>query len=229
MGKNNSIGEVVRVPINQIKENPINYEIYSSTHSNEDEELKQSLIQYGQLEPCLVNSKNNQLLSGHRRFNTLKKIGVETIDVIYKDVDELEILELIQSNKHREKTAVEKVNEYRFLKNQMKSLPLKKRKELMSGMKLREYLHKEVGIDQTYTDRLRFIENSKNKHLLDSVLVGEISIQSAYNSLKNKGETSLSKTKQIRKLKSLIKDYKNDFSVVEMYRMIDEVYKENEE
>lgn len=228
MTPNNKIGEVLRVSINEIKENPINYEIYSSTHSNEDKELKQSLELYGQLEPCLVNRKNNQLLSGHRRFNTLKKIGVETIDVIYKDVDELEILELIQSNKHREKTSVEKVNEYRFLKNQMKSLPLTKRKELLSGMKLREYLHKEIGIDQTYTDRLRFIEDSKNKHLLESVLVGEISIQYAYNYLKNEGKTS-TKSQQIKKLKSLIKDYKSDFSLVEMYRMIDEVYKENEE
>lgn len=228
MKKNRPIGKVLRVSINEIKENPINYEIYSSNHSNEDEELKQSLELYGQLEPCLVNRKNNQLLSGHRRFNTLKKLGVETLDVIYKDVDELEVLELIQSNKHREKSAVEKVNEYRFLKNQMKSLPLKKRKELMSGMKLREYLHKEVGIDQTYTDRLRFIEDSKNQQLLNAVLVGEISIQSAYNSLKNEGKTSM-KSHQIKKLKSLIKDYKSDFSLVEMYRIVDEVYKDNEE
>ena len=48
--KNNQIGEIVRVPISSIKENPINYEIYSSKHTIEDEELLQSIQLYGQLE-----------------------------------------------------------------------------------------------------------------------------------------------------------------------------------
>lgn len=226
--KKEQIGEIVRVPIESIKENPINYEIYSSKHTIEDEELLQSIQLYGQLEACLVNSKNNQLLSGHRRINVLKKLGVKTIDVIYKDVGELEIIELIQSNKHREKSAVEKINEYRFLKTQMKSLPLKKRKELMSGMKLRDYLHKEVGINQTYTDRFKFIEEFGDNDLLEDVMVGKVSIQSAYNFLKTNGESS-SKSSKSKKLKSMIKDYSNDFSRGEMYRMIDEVYKKSEE
>ena len=94
-------------------------------------------------------SENNQLISGHRRYNTIKNLNINTIDVIYREVDDLEILELIQSNRHREKSMVEKVNEYRELKNSMKSLPLKRRRELMKNMNLREYLHNEVGISQT--------------------------------------------------------------------------------
>ena len=65
--KNKQIGEIVRVPITDIVENPINYQIYSSKHTKEDEELEQSITLYGQLEPVLVNKENNQLISGHRR------------------------------------------------------------------------------------------------------------------------------------------------------------------
>jgi len=118
--KNNQIGEIVRVPISSIKENPINYQIYSSKHTKEDEELEQSLSLYGLLEPILVNKENNQIISGHRRFNALKKLGKKTIDVIFKSVGEMDIIELIQSNRHREKTLIEKINEYRTLKSQMK-------------------------------------------------------------------------------------------------------------
>jgi hypothetical protein len=64
--------------------------------------------------------------------------------------------------------------------------------------------------------------------LLEDVMVGKVSIQSAYNLLKTNGESS-SKSSKSKKLKSMIKDYSNDFSRGEMYRMIDEVYKKSEE
>ena len=55
-------------------------------------------------------------------------------------------------------------------------------------------------------------------------MVGKVSIQSDYNLLKTNGDSS-SKSSKSKKLKSIIKDYSNDFSRGEMYRMIDEVYK----
>jgi len=124
--KNKQIGEVLRVSIDKIKQNPINFEIYSSKHTKEDEDLQNSIQLYGQLEPVLVNQNTNQLISGHRRYNTLKRLGLDKINVIYKSVDVLETIELIQSNRHREKSLIEKINEYRTLKSQMKGLPLKK-------------------------------------------------------------------------------------------------------
>lgn len=55
-------------------------------------------------------------------------------------------------------------------------------------------------------------------------MVGKVSIQSDYNLLKINGDSS-SKSCKSKKLKSLIKDYSNDFSIGEIYRMIGEVYK----
>ena len=209
--KNKQISEVVRVSIDLIKENPINYQIYSSNHSKEDEELKQSITLYGQLEPVLVNKENNQLISGHRRYNTIKRLGIKTIDVIFKSVDVLETIELIQSNKHREKSLVEKINEYRTLKSQMKSLPLKKRKELMGSLKLREYLHKEIGISQTNDVRLKQIEDSKDEELLNSVLSGEISLKSAFRILKSIGDDDEVKSKLNMRLKNQLKMQKINY------------------
>lgn len=41
--KKEQIGEILRVPIESIKENPINYIIYSSKHTKEDEDLQNSI------------------------------------------------------------------------------------------------------------------------------------------------------------------------------------------
>ena len=209
--KNKQIGEIVRVLITDIVENPINYQIYSSKHTKEDEELEQSITLYGQLEPVLVNKENNQLISGHRRYKTLKKLGVETIDVIYKSVGVLETIELIQSNRHREKSIIEKVNEYRVLKSQMKSLPLKKRKELMGSLKLREYLHKEI-------------EDSGDEELLNSVLSGEISLKTAFRLVNTIGEDDEVKSKLKYEIKKSVENAKDLLSIHDVISIVDEIY-----
>lgn len=223
--KNTVVSEVVRVPISLIKENPKNYEIYSSTHSKEDEDLYQSIKLYGQLEPCLVNKKNNQLISGHRRYNTIKNLNINTIDVIYREVDDLEILELIQSNRHREKSMVEKVNEYRELKNSMKSLPLKRRRELMKNMNLREYLHNEVGISQTNDARLKLIEDSGNEEIINQVLNGEISMKKALSLINTEGSQEKERKSRLKyDIKKQLELCKGEFSYFEILSLLDEVY-----
>ncbi|MDG1994528.1 MAG: ParB N-terminal domain-containing protein [Polaribacter sp.] len=223
--KSNKIGEIVRVPIESIKENPINYQIYSSKHTKEDEDLESSIQLYGQLEPCLVNEKTNQLISGHRRYNTIKRLGIDTIDVIYKSVDELEIIELIQSNRHREKSLIEKINEYRTLKTEMKSLPLQKRKDLMGSLKLREYLHKEVGITHTNDVRLQSIEDSGNEELLNSVLSGEVSLKSAYRIINNMGGENEVRDNLKSEIRNSIKNAKDNLSIHDVFSIVQEVYK----
>ena len=224
VGKSNKIGEIVRVPIDSILENPMNYEIYISKHDKEDADLESSIQLYGQLEPCIVNVKTNQLISGHRRYNTLKRLGIETIDVIYKSVGVLEIIELIQSNRHREKSLVEKISEYRTLKSQMKGLPLIKRKELMGTLKLREYLHKEVGINQSNDARLKVVENSNDEDLLNSVLSGEISLKSAYRMVNKIGDEGEVKAKLKHEIKNSVVNGKDKLSFHDVISIVDEVY-----
>ena len=223
--KSNKIGEIVRVPIESIKENPINYQIYSSKHTKEDEDLESSIQLYGQLEPCIVNKKTSQLISGHRRYNTIKRLGIETIDVIYKSVGVLEIIELIQSNRHRDKSLVERINEYRTLKTEMKSLPLQKRKDLMGSLKLRDYLHKEIGITHTNDVRLQSIEDSGNEELLNSVLSGEVSLKSAYRIINNMGGENEVRDNLKSEIRNSIKNAKNNLSIHDVFSIVEEVYK----
>lgn len=225
VGKSNKIGEVVRVPIDSILENPMNYEIYSSKHDKEDADLESSIQLYGQLEPCIVNKKTSQLISGHRRYNTIKRLGIETIDVIYKSVGVLEIIELIQSNRHREKSLVEKINEYRTLKTEMKSLPIQKRKDLMGSLKLRDYLHKEIGITHTNDVRLQSIEDSGNEELLNSVLSGEVSLKSAYRIINNMGGENEVRDNLKSEIRNSIKNAKNNLSIHDVFSIVEEVYK----
>ena len=225
VGKSNKIGEVVRVPIDSILENPMNYEIYSSKHDKEDADLENSIQLYGQLEPCIVNKKTSQLISGHRRYNTIKRLGISTIDVIYKSVGVLEIIELIQSNRHREKSLVEKINEYRTLKTEMKSLPLQKRKELMGSLKLRDYLHKEIGITHTNDVRLQSIEDSGNEELLNSVLSGEVSLKSAFRIINNMGGDNEVRDNLKSEIRNSIKNAKDNLSIRDVFSIVEEVYK----
>ena len=221
--KNEQIGEVLRVSIDKIKQNPINFEIYSSKHTKEDEDLQNSIQLYGQLEPVLVNQNTNQLISGHRRYNTLKRLGLDKINVIYKSVDVLETIELIQSNRYREKSLVEKVNEYRELKSQLKSLPMKKRKELMGSLKLREFLHKEIGISQTNDVRMKVVEDSGDEDLLNSVLSGEVSLRSACRFIK--GGDSEDRNNLKNEIKKSIENSKNELSFHDVISIVEDVYK----
>ena len=225
VGKSNKIGDVVRVPIDSILENPMNYEIYSSKHDKEDADLESSIQLYGQLEPCIVNKKTSQLISGHRRYNTIKRLGIETIDVIYKSVGVLEIIELIQSNRHRDKSLVERINEYRTLKTEMKSLPLQKRKDLMGSLKLRDYLHKEIGITHTNDVRLQSIEDSGNEELLNSVLSGEVSLKSAFKIINNIGGENEVRDNLKSAIRISIKNAKYNLSIHDVFSIVEEVYK----
>ena len=225
VGKSNKIGDVVRVPIDSILENPMNYEIYISKHDKEDADLESSIQLYGQLEPCIVNKKTSQLISGHRRYNTIKRLGIETIDVIYKSVGILEIIELIQSNRHRDKSLVERINEYRTLKTEMKSLPLQKRKDLMGSLKLRDYLHKEIGITHTNDVRLQSIEDSGNEELLNSVLSGEVSLKSAYRIINNMGGENEVRDNLKSEIRNSIKNAKDNLSIHDVFSIVEEVYK----
>ena len=225
VGKSNKIGEIVRVPIDSILENPMNYEIYISKHDKEDADLESSIQLYGQLEPCIVNKKTSQLISGHRRYNTIKRLGIETIDVIYKSVGVLEIIELIQSNRHRDKSLVERINEYRTLKTEMKSLPLQKRKDLMGSLKLRDYLHKEIGITHTNDVRLQSIEDSGNEELLNSVLSGEVSLKSAFRIINNMGGDNEVRDNLKSEIRNSIKNAKYNLSIHDVFSIVEEVYK----
>ena len=105
----------------------------------------------------------------------------------------------------------------------MKGLPLKKRKELMGTLKLREYLHKEVGISQTNDVRMKVVENSNDEDLLNSVLSGEISLRSAFRFVK--GVDGQDRNNLKNEIKKSVENSKDKLSFHDVISIVEEVYK----
>ena len=75
----------------------------------------ESISEVGLLQPLIVDSRN-QVISGNRRFESVKRLGWEEVQVEVRDVqvDEEELL-LIHFNKQRIKSFKELINEYLIL------------------------------------------------------------------------------------------------------------------
>ena len=105
----------MKISINQIKPSEINSEIYSSTDLTD---IEQSLQTNGQLEPIVVN-KNNEIISGHRRYYSMIHLGWNECEVRKTDYEN-DIIALIEHNRHRTKTVEDILNEARILETELK-------------------------------------------------------------------------------------------------------------
>ena len=200
--------KVVSIPTKNIKPHPLNSSIYSSVRYGEDEELKLSIERDGLLEPLAVfkEGSNYTLLSGHRRFKVIQSLKWEYVDCRIIDND-FDVIKLIQFNKYREKTIIEKRSELRELKNYLKSLTQKQRSRLLEGVKFQDFIYNETGLNRQTNFHLDFVEEN-DKELFEDVSLGKISPSKAYEIVKSKlnGEdiqydSTMSDVK--RKIKSL--------------------------
>ena len=65
----------MRFKVSDIKPHPKNSEIYDLSNIND---LVKSIDEVGLLQPLILN-KNNQILSGHRRFESIKILEWEEV------------------------------------------------------------------------------------------------------------------------------------------------------
>ena len=69
----------------------------------------------GLLQPLIIDNRN-QIISGNRRFESIKRLGWEEVEVEVKEVKEgEEQLLLIHFNKQRIKNFKELINDYQVL------------------------------------------------------------------------------------------------------------------
>jgi DNA modification methylase len=128
----------------------------------------ESISEVGLLQPLIIDSRN-QVISGNRRFESIKRLGWEEIEVEVRDIqeDEEELL-LIHFNKQRIKSFKELINEYLILdgyyrKGQGRRTDLTSAK-LGKGSS-RETISKEIGISSGQLQKLVYI----NKHQPDHI------------------------------------------------------------
>ena len=103
----------MKVQVDTLKHHPVNREIYNLTSIDE---LVESIKSVGLLQPLTVD-QHNQVVSGNRRFEAIKRLGwkkVEVNRITVKNGDD--ILLLIHFNKQRIKSIKEILTEYDHLR-----------------------------------------------------------------------------------------------------------------
>ena len=102
----------MKVKISSLKHHPKNKEIYSLSSIDE---LMESISEVGLLQPLTIDTRN-QVISGNRRFESIKRLGWKEVEVIVREVkEEEEELLLIHFNKQRIKSFKELIHEYLIL------------------------------------------------------------------------------------------------------------------
>ena len=155
----------MKVKVSTLKHHPKNKEIYTLSSI---EELMESISEVGLLQPLIIDSRN-QVISGNRRFESIKRLGWNEVEVIVREVqEEDEELLLIHFNKQRIKSFKELINEYLTLdriyrKGQGKRTDLTSVKSNRSSS--RDIISSEMGISSSQLQRLVYIHRNRPDYI----------------------------------------------------------------
>ena len=99
----------MKVKVSSLTHHPKNKEIYDLSSIDE---LMESISEVGLLQSLIID-QYQQIISGNRRFESIKRLGWEEVEVEVKEVKggEEQLL-LIHFNKQRIKSFKELINEY---------------------------------------------------------------------------------------------------------------------
>ena len=169
----------MKVKVSSLTHHPKNKEIYDLSSI---EELMESISEVGLLQPIIIDT-HNQVISGNRRLESIKRLEWEEVEVIQREVkEEEEELLLIHYNKQRIKSFKELINEYLILNNHYRK-GQGRRTDLTSVKSnkgsSRDMVSKELGISSSQLRRLVFIHKNKPEYieLLDK---GILTINQSY-------------------------------------------------
>jgi len=91
----------MKVKVSSLKHHPKNKEIYTLSSI---EKLMESISGVGLLQPLIIDSRNH-VISGNRRFESIKRLGWEEVDVNIIEVnkeEEIITLTILQTSKEFE-------------------------------------------------------------------------------------------------------------------------------
>ncbi len=156
----------MRFKVSDIKPHPKNSEIYDLSNIND---LVKSIDEVGLLQPLILN-KNNQILSGHRRFEAIKILKWKEVNVEVRDFSENETeLYLVHFNKQRVKSTKEILSEYDVLENHFQNRQ-GMRTDLTSvhpnkSYSKRDEISSQIGVSSSSLGKLLFIRKHNSEHL----------------------------------------------------------------
>ena len=178
----------MKVLVNKLKHHPLNKDIYKLSSIDE---LSLSIKEMGLLEPLVVDKKN-QVISGNRRLEAIRKLGLKKVEVKRVDVSDEEVgLHLVHYNKHRVKTAREILNESSVLQEHFVQ---------MNKSNTRNEVSKELGIASSRLGKLRVIQKHDDD-LIDLIDQDILSVGQAYLQVQRVKKEEKTLKSSIKKIK----------------------------
>lgn len=184
----------MRLKTSDLKHHPKNKEIYSLSSI---EELMESISEIGLLQPLVID-QYNQIISGNRRFESIKRLGWTEVTVEQKTVKEgEEELLLVHYNKQRIKSFRELLNEYLVLKKHYE-VGQGKRTDLTSvrsnkSIMGRDGVSEQLGISSSQLGKLLFIHKHRPHHI-DLLDKGILTVNQSYLQISREIKESKSRT-----------------------------------
>jgi ParB/RepB/Spo0J family partition protein len=170
----------MKMEVSKLKHHPKNKEIYALSSI---EELMDSITELGLLQPLVID-QHNQIISGNRRFESVKRLGWKEVEVDFRNIKkgEEEIL-LVHYNKQRIKSFREILNEYFVLKKHYQ-VGQGKRTDLTSvrsnkSLNGRDKVSEEIGISSSQLGKLIFIHKHQPNHI-DLLDKGILTVNQSY-------------------------------------------------
>lgn len=108
-----SMADKISLPVDELQPHPLQLEVYGTVDL--DETFIDSIRTQGLIQPPVVTQIGLEyvLISGHRRVEALKVLGVKYVEVLLRSYDSEEemTLDFLASNKHRNKTSAVMIRE----------------------------------------------------------------------------------------------------------------------
>ncbi|MGD0038607.1 MAG: ParB N-terminal domain-containing protein [Bacteroidota bacterium] len=179
----------MKIDISKLKHHPLSIAIYGDSTNEEIDDLIASIGDYDLKEPLVINKKN-QILSGNRRLEALKKLGWDKVPVIIKNIKpENELEEIINRNVSRKRKArmiAHEINKLYELygvgqgkRTEEDASELKHSKRKSTKINVREKVADILRIGEGTIQKYRFIDKN-NPELFEDIDNGVYSLDSAY-------------------------------------------------
>lgn len=78
--------EIVKLPIDKLNPAPYNPRINLQSGDKDYEKLKKSILNFGYIDPIIVNKRGYVVVGGHQRLKILQEMGQQTVEVSLVDL-----------------------------------------------------------------------------------------------------------------------------------------------
>ncbi|WP_277679796.1 ParB/RepB/Spo0J family partition protein [Gracilibacillus dipsosauri] len=112
---------IKEIPLRQIRPNP--YQPRKTFQADAIEELKESIVQHGVLQPIILRKsiKGYEIVVGERRFRAAKEAGLEVIPAVVRELTDEQMMELalLENLQREDLTPIEEAQAYQQLINEL--------------------------------------------------------------------------------------------------------------